>query len=58
MGGSSRPVFFDSHICFPPSTTDLIGRETDFERGCGRRWRLEHYFGKDGSFLGPSWVLL
>jgi hypothetical protein len=29
----------------------------DFER-CGLRWRLEHYFGKDGSLLGPSWILL
>jgi hypothetical protein len=22
------------------------------------RSRLEHYFGKDGSLLGPSWILL
>jgi hypothetical protein len=37
---------------------DLIGREMDFECRCGRRWRLEHYFGEDGSLLGPSWILL
>jgi hypothetical protein len=37
---------------------NLIGREVDFECRCGRRWRLEHYFGKDGSLLGPSWILL
>ncbi len=34
------------------------GREMDFECSCGRRWRLEHYFGKDGELFGPSWVLL
>jgi hypothetical protein len=27
-------------------TADLIGREMDFECRCGRRWRLEHYWGK------------
>jgi hypothetical protein len=37
---------------------DLIGREMDFERGCGRRFRLEHYFGEDRSLLGPWWILL
>jgi hypothetical protein len=37
---------------------DLLGREMDFECQCGRRWRLEHYFGKDGELLGPSWILL
>jgi hypothetical protein len=34
------PVFFDSHVCNPPSTFHLIGREMDFECGFGRRWRL------------------
>jgi hypothetical protein len=48
------PVFFDPHVCSLPSTADLIGREMDFECRCGRRWRLEHYFAKDGSLLGPS----
>jgi hypothetical protein len=52
------PIFFDTHICSLPSTADLIGRKTDFECGCGRRWRLEHYLGEDGSLLGPSWILL
>jgi hypothetical protein len=52
------PVFFDPHVCRPPATADLIGREMDFECRCGRRWRLEHYLGKDGSLLGPSWILL
>jgi hypothetical protein len=52
------PVFFGPHVCDPPSTADLLGREMDFECQCGRRWRLEHYFGKDGELLGPSWVLL
>jgi hypothetical protein len=23
-----------------------------------RRWRLEHYFGKDRSLIGSSWILL
>jgi hypothetical protein len=54
----SVSVFFDAHVCRPPSTASLIGREMDFECRCGRRWRLEHFFGKDGSILGPSWVLL
>jgi hypothetical protein len=44
----------DHHVCSPPSTAELVGREMDFECRCGRRWRLEHYFGKDGSLLGPS----
>jgi hypothetical protein len=35
-----------------------MGREMDFECSYGRRWRLEHHFGKDGSLLGPSWILL
>ncbi len=36
-----------------------MGWEMDFECNCGRRWRLEHYLGKDGSLLlGPSWVML
>jgi hypothetical protein len=52
------PNFFDPHVCCLPSTADVIGREMDFECRCGRRWRLEHYLGKDGSLLGPSWVLL
>ncbi len=52
------PIFFDPHVCCPPATTDLIGREMDFECRCGRRWRLEHYLGKDGSLLGPSWIML
>jgi hypothetical protein len=52
------PVFFDPHVCSPPSTAGLIGREMDFECSCGRRWRLEHFFGKDGAVLGPSWILL
>jgi hypothetical protein len=43
------PIFFDPHVCTPPSTFNLIGREMNFECRCGRRWRLEHYFGKDGS---------
>jgi hypothetical protein len=51
------PIFFDSHICSPPSTADLIGREMDFECRCGRRWRLEHYL-IEGELLGPSWILL
>jgi hypothetical protein len=50
-------VFFDSHVCCPPSTADLIGREMDFECSCGRRWRLEHYL-IEGQVLGPSWILL
>jgi len=52
------PIFFDPHVCCPPATTDLIGREMDFECRCGRRWRLEHYLGKDGSLLGPLWIML
>src|SRR4029453_2306811 len=24
------PIFFDPHVCSPPSTADLIGREMDF----------------------------
>jgi hypothetical protein len=59
-GGVPRwlPCSSTPHVCSPPSTADLIGREMDFECRCGRRWRLEHYFGEDGSLLGPSWVLL
>jgi hypothetical protein len=52
------PIFFDPPRFQPPSTADLIGREMDFECRCGRRWRLEHWFGKDGERLGPSWILL
>jgi hypothetical protein len=25
------PAIFDPHVCEPPSTADLIGREMDFE---------------------------
>jgi hypothetical protein len=25
------PVFFNPHVCSPPGTADLIGREMDFE---------------------------
>jgi hypothetical protein len=53
----AAPIFFDSHVCWPPSTTDLIGREMDFECRCGRRWRLEHYL-IEGEMVGPSWILL
>jgi hypothetical protein len=51
------PIFFDPHVCQPPSTADLIGREMDFECGCGRRCRLEHSFGEDGSLprAGNGW---
>jgi hypothetical protein len=52
------PIFFDSHVCNLLPTADLIGREMHFECACGRRWRLEHYIGKDGDLLGPSWILL
>jgi hypothetical protein len=52
------PVFFDSHVCSPPPTVDLVGREMDYECRCGRRWRLEHWLARDGSLLGPSWILL
>jgi hypothetical protein len=51
------PVFFDPHVCQPPSTANLIGREMDFECRCGRRWRLEHYL-INGEILGASWILL
>jgi len=52
------PIFFDPHICGPPSTAGLFGREMDWECRCGRRWRLEHYFAKDGRLIGPAWILL
>jgi hypothetical protein len=52
------PIFFDPHVCSPPSTADLIGGEMDFECGSGWGWRLEHYFGGDGSLLGPAWTFL
>jgi hypothetical protein len=52
------PIFFDPHVCSPPSTADLIGREMDFECRCGRRRRLAHDFAEDGALLGPSWILL
>jgi hypothetical protein len=29
------PIFFDPHVCEPPSTAGLIGREMDFECRCG-----------------------
>jgi hypothetical protein len=45
------PIFSDPHVCSPPSTVDLIGREMDFECRGGRRWRLQHSFGKDGLLL-------
>jgi hypothetical protein len=48
------PVFFDPHVCSPPPTADLIGREMDFECRCGRRWRLEHHFEKQGFPIAPS----
>jgi hypothetical protein len=32
-------VFFDLHVCSPPSTADLIGREMDFECRCGSACR-------------------
>jgi hypothetical protein len=51
------PSFFDPHVCTPPPTADLIGREMDFTCSCGRRWRLEHYL-IEGQVLGPSWILL
>jgi hypothetical protein len=51
---SSKRTGHRPHGCSPPSTAELVGREMDFECRCGRRWRLEHYFGKDGSLLGPS----
>jgi hypothetical protein len=28
------------------------------ERLNGRRWRLEHFFGKDAKRAGSSWILL
>jgi hypothetical protein len=52
------PTFFDPQDCSPPPMADLIGSEMAFDCRCGRRWRLEHYLGKDGSLLGPSWILL
>jgi hypothetical protein len=52
------PAFFDPHMCSPPPTAPLVGRELDFTCSCGRRWRLEHWFAEDGSVLGPSWILL
>jgi hypothetical protein len=49
----------DPHVCKLPPTADLIRQEMDFEcTGCERRWRLEHYVGKDGALLGPSWILV
>ncbi|HJP65107.1 MAG TPA: hypothetical protein VKA30_02255 [Actinomycetota bacterium] len=50
--------FFSEHQCQPPPTWNLIGREMDWTCRCGWRWRLEHYIGKDGTLLGPSWILL
>jgi hypothetical protein len=47
----------DAHVCTPPATADLIGREMDFECACGRRWRLEHYWSEGGEMLGPAWIL-
>jgi hypothetical protein len=58
------PAFFDTHVCSLPSSADLIGREMDFDCSCGRRWRLEHYIGKDGGvFAGllsrySCWIVL
>jgi hypothetical protein len=54
-----RPVapIADPHVCKPPATFKLIGRELDWTCSCGRRWRLEHYFVM-GELLGPSWILL
>jgi hypothetical protein len=34
------------HVCSPPLTWSLTGRELDWTCACGRRWRLEHYFVK------------
>jgi hypothetical protein len=52
------PIFFDPHVCIPPPTEELVGRDMDFECGCGQRWRLEHWFAEGGSLQGPSWILL
>jgi hypothetical protein len=51
------PVFFDPHVCEPPTTWNLIGHELDWTCGCGLRWRLEHYL-IEGELLGPSWIPL
>jgi hypothetical protein len=34
--GAVAPVLFDPHVCHPPSTAGLIGREMDFECRCGQ----------------------
>jgi hypothetical protein len=31
-------VYFNGHVCSPPSTANLIGREMDFGCKCERRW--------------------
>jgi hypothetical protein len=40
----------------PAGQPDLIGREMDFECGCGRLWRERYLI--EGELLGPSWILL
>jgi hypothetical protein len=42
------PIFFDPHVCSPPSTADLIGREMDFEPASIRELAKELYGNRNG----------
>jgi hypothetical protein len=52
------PIFFDPHVCKAPPTVDLIGARWTSSAGvaCAGAWSTTS--GKDGSLLGPSWILL
>jgi hypothetical protein len=40
-----------------PKLRETICAPDAEESSCGRRWRLEHWLGKDGELFGPSWIL-
>ena len=53
------PPFFDSHVCVPPPTSNLLHIDRmAWACQCGRCWHLEWFTSTDGMRrLGPSWIL-
>jgi hypothetical protein len=47
--GAMTPIA-DAHVCTPPATADLYGREIDFEYACGPHGVCdEHYWSESGN---------
>ena len=47
----------DPHVCTLPRSPHTSNAQGQIDCPCGRRGRLEHYQGDDGSYLGSSWIL-